>query len=113
MSELALPSTNCHTNGRTFELTTDLTRIAPLHDGSLVVLGLKLITSNYQRLKETGWANRRITHHTNRSDAAIRRYWQEWFDDRFRRHDGRGWPRATADWENRLIVRSAVTTPDS
>ncbi|GFW91514.1 hypothetical protein TNCV_3376771 [Trichonephila clavipes] len=36
--ELASPSPNYHTNG-TFELSKDLTCIAPLHGGSLVVLG--------------------------------------------------------------------------
>ncbi|GFY26049.1 HTH_Tnp_Tc3_2 domain-containing protein [Trichonephila clavipes] len=29
-------------------------------------------------LKEAGWANRRITRHMSRSNAAIRRCWQEW-----------------------------------
>ncbi|GFW65368.1 hypothetical protein TNCV_396341 [Trichonephila clavipes] len=38
-SELEPNSPNYHTNGRTFELLTDLTCIAPLHGGSLVVLG--------------------------------------------------------------------------
>ncbi|GFT82148.1 hypothetical protein TNCV_3910671 [Trichonephila clavipes] len=33
------PSPNYHTNGRTFEASTDLTCIAPLHDRSSVVLG--------------------------------------------------------------------------
>ncbi|GFV23487.1 hypothetical protein TNCV_4781981 [Trichonephila clavipes] len=36
--ELAPPSPNYHTNGRTFQLSTDLTRIAALHCGCLVVL---------------------------------------------------------------------------
>ncbi|GFU46423.1 intraflagellar transport protein 122 homolog [Trichonephila clavipes] len=59
-------------------------------------------------------ANRRITRHMGRSDAAIRRYWQERVDNsRFQRHDGSSRPRATVYREVRLIVRSAVTTPDS
>ncbi|GFX20871.1 hypothetical protein TNCV_79261 [Trichonephila clavipes] len=37
--ELAPPSPNYHTNGRTFQLSTDLTYIAALHGGSLVELG--------------------------------------------------------------------------
>ncbi|GFX62208.1 hypothetical protein TNCV_3305821 [Trichonephila clavipes] len=37
--ELAPPSPNYHTNWRTFQLSTDLTCIAALHGGSLVVLG--------------------------------------------------------------------------
>ncbi|GFV78960.1 uncharacterized protein TNCV_4347191 [Trichonephila clavipes] len=37
--ELAPLSPNYHTNGRTFELSTDLTCIAALHGGSLVILG--------------------------------------------------------------------------
>ncbi|GFX14484.1 uncharacterized protein TNCV_1616671 [Trichonephila clavipes] len=37
--ELAPPSPNYHTNGRTFQLSTDLACIAALHGGSLVVLG--------------------------------------------------------------------------
>ncbi|GFX69521.1 transposable element Tcb2 transposase [Trichonephila clavipes] len=50
----------------------------------------------------------------SRSDVAIRRCWQEWVDSgRFQRHDGSGRPRVTADREDRLIVISAVTTPDS
>ncbi|GFU30447.1 HTH_Tnp_Tc3_2 domain-containing protein [Trichonephila clavipes] len=49
-----------------------------------------------------------------RSDAAIRRCWQEWMDSgRFQHHDERSQPRATADREDRLIVRSAVTASDS
>ncbi|GFX43637.1 uncharacterized protein TNCV_510861 [Trichonephila clavipes] len=50
----------------------------------------------------------------NRRVAAIRRCWQEWVNnDRFQRHDGSGQPRATADREDRLTLRSAVTAPDS
>ncbi|GFX38160.1 HTH_Tnp_Tc3_2 domain-containing protein [Trichonephila clavipes] len=46
-------------------------------------------------------------------DSAIRRCWQEWVDrGRFQRHDGSGRSRATADREDRLIVRSAVTASD-
>ncbi|GFX53312.1 HTH_Tnp_Tc3_2 domain-containing protein [Trichonephila clavipes] len=49
-----------------------------------------------------------------RSVATIRRCWQEWGDNgRFQRHDSSGQPRATANRGNRLIVRSAVTAPDS
>ncbi|GFX89131.1 HTH_Tnp_Tc3_2 domain-containing protein [Trichonephila clavipes] len=48
------------------------------------------------------------------SDAAIRRCWQEWVaNSRFQRHEGNGRPRATADREDVLIVKSAVTAPDS
>ncbi|GFX25012.1 cytochrome P450 3A8 [Trichonephila clavipes] len=40
-------------------------------------------------LKEAGWTNRRITRFRGRSDAAIRRCWQEWMgNDRFQRQDG-------------------------
>ncbi|GFY19775.1 uncharacterized protein TNCV_4649451 [Trichonephila clavipes] len=49
-----------------------------------------------------------------RSDAVIRRCWQEWADNgRFQFHDGSGRPRATTDQEDRVIVRSGVTAPDS
>ncbi|GFT93378.1 uncharacterized protein TNCV_337431 [Trichonephila clavipes] len=49
-----------------------------------------------------------------RSDAVIRRFWQEYVDSgRFQSHDSSGRPRATADREGRLIVRSAVTVSDS
>ncbi|GFW02239.1 hypothetical protein TNCV_2383621 [Trichonephila clavipes] len=34
--ELVTPSPNYHTNGRTFQLSTDLACIAALHGGSLV-----------------------------------------------------------------------------
>ncbi|GFV92668.1 transposable element Tc1 transposase [Trichonephila clavipes] len=45
-----------------------------------------------------------------RSDAAIRKCWQEWVDcDILQHHDGSGRPRATADQEDRLIAKSAVT----
>ncbi|GFU81960.1 hypothetical protein TNCV_516411 [Trichonephila clavipes] len=45
-----------------------------------------------------------------RSDVAIRRCWQEWMENsKFQRHDGSCRLRATADWEERLTVRSAVT----
>ncbi|GFV43623.1 HTH_Tnp_Tc3_2 domain-containing protein [Trichonephila clavipes] len=54
--------------------------------------------------------NQRITRHMGRSDADIKRCCQEWIDSgRFQRHDGSCRPRATADQEDRLIVRSAVT----
>ncbi|GFW64134.1 HTH_Tnp_Tc3_2 domain-containing protein [Trichonephila clavipes] len=42
------------------------------------------------------------------------RFWQEWVDSgRFQRHDGSGRPKATADREDILTVRSAVTALDS
>ncbi|GFX32114.1 transposable element Tcb1 transposase [Trichonephila clavipes] len=51
-------------------------------------------------LKEAGSANRRIARHMCRSNAAIRRYWQERVNNsRFQRLDGSGRPRATADRE--------------
>ncbi|GFU71370.1 HTH_Tnp_Tc3_2 domain-containing protein [Trichonephila clavipes] len=65
-------------------------------------------------LKEAGWVNRRIARHMGRSDAAIRICWQEWVDNRrCMHHDGSCQPRATADRKDGLIVRSAVTAPDS
>ncbi|GFS78648.1 HTH_Tnp_Tc3_2 domain-containing protein [Trichonephila clavipes] len=49
-----------------------------------------------------------------RSDAAIRRCWQEWMENgSFQRYDGSGLPRATADVEDRLTVGSALTASDS
>ncbi|GFW31658.1 HTH_Tnp_Tc3_2 domain-containing protein [Trichonephila clavipes] len=49
-----------------------------------------------------------------RSDAAIRRCWQEWMENgRCQRHDGSGRPRAIINRQDRLIVRSAVTPLDS
>ncbi|GFV26668.1 transposable element Tc1 transposase [Trichonephila clavipes] len=48
-----------------------------------------------------------------RSDTAIRRCWQEWVENgRFQRHNSSDRPRATADQEDRLIVRLAVTALD-
>ncbi|GFU70330.1 HTH_Tnp_Tc3_2 domain-containing protein [Trichonephila clavipes] len=65
-------------------------------------------------LKEAGWATHRINRHIGRSNAVIRRCWQEWMENvRFQRHDGSGPPRATAHQEDKLIVRSAVTELDS
>ncbi|GFS82816.1 uncharacterized protein TNCV_3127661 [Trichonephila clavipes] len=57
-------------------------------------------------LKKAGWVNRRIVRHMGRSDAAIRRCWHEWANNgRFQSHDRSGRYRATADREDRLIVR--------
>ncbi|GFV58258.1 HTH_Tnp_Tc3_2 domain-containing protein [Trichonephila clavipes] len=48
------------------------------------------------------------------SDATIRRCWQEWVDsDRIQRPDGIGRPKATADREDKLTVKLAVTALDS
>ncbi|GFV41871.1 cytochrome P450 2C39 [Trichonephila clavipes] len=56
-------------------------------------------------LKEAGWTNRRIALHMERSDAIIRRCWQEWVNNgRFQSHDGSGQPRATAYQEDGLIL---------
>ncbi|GFU02414.1 HTH_Tnp_Tc3_2 domain-containing protein [Trichonephila clavipes] len=64
-------------------------------------------------LKEGGWANRKIAPHMGRSNAAIRRCWQEWVDNgRFQHHDGSGRRRTTED-QDRLIVSSVVTAHDS
>ncbi|GFW28913.1 HTH_Tnp_Tc3_2 domain-containing protein [Trichonephila clavipes] len=58
--------------------------------------------------------NRRIALHMVRSNAAIKRCWQEWVENgRFQRPDGSGRPMTTTDREDRLIVRSAVTESDS
>ncbi|GFS56436.1 HTH_Tnp_Tc3_2 domain-containing protein [Trichonephila clavipes] len=87
-----------------------------------LVAGFELITSNCQEfergriigLKEAGGTNWRIARHMGLSDTAIRRCWQEWVNNcRFQRHDGSGRPRAQADREDRLIVKSAVTAPNS
>ncbi|GFW31564.1 transposable element Tcb2 transposase [Trichonephila clavipes] len=49
-----------------------------------------------------------------RSDAVIGKCWHEWVDSgRFQRHDGSGRLRATADQEDRLFAKSAVTALDS
>ncbi|GFX47586.1 HTH_Tnp_Tc3_2 domain-containing protein [Trichonephila clavipes] len=64
--------------------------------------------------KKAGWANRRITRLKGRSDASIRRCWKERVNDvKFPCHEGSSRPLAIADWEDRLIVRSGVTAPDS
>ncbi|GFW17239.1 HTH_Tnp_Tc3_2 domain-containing protein [Trichonephila clavipes] len=50
----------------------------------------------------------------DQNDAVIRRCRQEWVDNsRFQFHDDSVRPRAAADGEDRWIVRSAVTAPDS
>ncbi|GFT98067.1 uncharacterized protein TNCV_3362731 [Trichonephila clavipes] len=105
--------------------------LSPVHGGSSVAAGSSSwhnshgIRAHYKQiseierdriigLKEAGWVNKRITCHMGRSDAAIRRCWQEWVDSsRFQRHDGSGRPKATTDRDNRLTVRSAVTALDS
>lgn len=75
--------------------------------------GFEPVTSNSRSLKEVvseeGRANRSIVCRVGRSDAAIRRCWQERADDgRFWHHKGSGRAGATADREDRAIVRSAV-----
>ncbi|GFU91213.1 hypothetical protein TNCV_4925431 [Trichonephila clavipes] len=58
-------------------------------------------------MKEAGSANRRIARRMGRSDAAIRRCWQEQVDSgRFKCNDGSSRPRQV-----KLNVRSAVTAP--
>ncbi|GFU60472.1 HTH_Tnp_Tc3_2 domain-containing protein [Trichonephila clavipes] len=65
-------------------------------------------------MKEAGWANWRIVRHMGRGDVVIRRSWQEWVGSgRFKRHDGSDGLTATTDRKDRLVVRSAVTEPDS
>ncbi|GFY02342.1 uncharacterized protein TNCV_3502241 [Trichonephila clavipes] len=74
----------------------------------------ELETGRIIGLKEVDWATWRIARHMGRSGAAIRRFCQEWVDkSKFQLHDGSGQPRATADLEDRLTVRSAVTAPYS
>ncbi|GFS53347.1 HTH_Tnp_Tc3_2 domain-containing protein [Trichonephila clavipes] len=84
--------------------------------------GFEPITSNCQEfergpiigLKETGWADRRISRNMCLSDATIRRCCQEWVDNgRFQCYDGSGRLKSTSDWEGSLTVRSAVTALDS
>ncbi|GFX88126.1 HTH_Tnp_Tc3_2 domain-containing protein [Trichonephila clavipes] len=61
-------------------------------------------------LKEAGCTNWRIALHMDRSDAAIKRCWQEWVDiGKFQRHDGSGRPRSPAEQEDWLIVGSALS----
>lgn len=65
-------------------------------------------------LKEAGWSNRRIARHLDRSDATIRRCWQEWVNHgRTQRQEGSGRPRETTEREDRSIVRAALRAPDS
>ncbi|GFW26837.1 HTH_Tnp_Tc3_2 domain-containing protein [Trichonephila clavipes] len=65
-------------------------------------------------LKELGWANRRITRHMGQNYAAFKRCSQKWVDSvKFPRLDGSGRSRASADRDDRLIAKSAVTAPDS
>ncbi|GFT32369.1 uncharacterized protein TNCV_4484031 [Trichonephila clavipes] len=55
-----------------------------------------------------------MARHMGRSDEDIRRCRQEWVDcGIFQCHDGSGRPRTTADREERLIVISTITVPDS
>ncbi|UYV62778.1 hypothetical protein LAZ67_2001908 [Cordylochernes scorpioides] len=65
-------------------------------------------------LKEAGWSNRLIARHLCRSDAAIRRCLQKWFNNgSMQRQDGSGRPRATTEREDKTIVRMAVAAPES
>ncbi|GFV05277.1 hypothetical protein TNCV_224901 [Trichonephila clavipes] len=81
----------------------------------------ELITSNCQSLKEV------VPFDRKRQVGQIEESLVIWVEEmrpledagrngwtaRFLHHDGSCRPRATADWEDRLIVRSAVTAPDS
>ncbi|GFY03363.1 hypothetical protein TNCV_1173211 [Trichonephila clavipes] len=49
--EIAPSSPNYHTNGRTFELSTDLTCIAPLHGGSFSGTELELVVLGQLRCR--------------------------------------------------------------
>ncbi|GFW65146.1 HTH_Tnp_Tc3_2 domain-containing protein [Trichonephila clavipes] len=65
-------------------------------------------------LKEAVCANRKIARRIGRLDVAIRRGWQEWVDNgRVQCQDVSGLLKATADWEDRLIVQLAIIAPDS
>ncbi|KFM74115.1 hypothetical protein X975_08501, partial [Stegodyphus mimosarum] len=64
--------------------------------------------------KEAGWSYWRISRHLSRSDATIRRCWQEWVNrGRTQRQEGSGRSRETAEREERAIVRAAHTAPDA
>ncbi|UYV64260.1 hypothetical protein LAZ67_3000095, partial [Cordylochernes scorpioides] len=74
----------------------------------------EFVTGRAIGLKEAGWSNRLIARHLCRSDAAIRRCWQKWVNNRrMQRQDGSGRPRSTTEWEDRAIVRMAVAAPES
>ncbi|KFM62726.1 Transposable element Tc1 transposase, partial [Stegodyphus mimosarum] len=63
-------------------------------------------------LKEVGWSYRRIARYLSRSDATIRRCWQEWVNcGRIQRQERSG--RETTEGEDRAIVRAALTAPDA
>ncbi|GFW35395.1 hypothetical protein TNCV_2611941 [Trichonephila clavipes] len=61
--ELAPPSSNYHTNGKTFALLTDLTCIAsPLHGRPLVVLGCELVT-RLAKIRYLDHSSTAVTHY--------------------------------------------------
>ncbi|UYV63148.1 hypothetical protein LAZ67_2003293, partial [Cordylochernes scorpioides] len=71
----------------------------------------KFETGRVIGLKEAGWSNRLIARHLCRSDAAIRRCWQEWVNNgSMQRQDGSGREERR---EERAFVRIAVAAPES
>ncbi|KFM59159.1 hypothetical protein X975_17642, partial [Stegodyphus mimosarum] len=65
-------------------------------------------------LKEVGWSYRQIARHLSRSDATIRRCWQECVNHgRTQHQEGSGRPRETTEREDQAIVRAALTAPDA
>lgn len=65
-------------------------------------------------LKIVEWSNRKITCHLSRTDATVRRYWQECANHgRTQRQESSGRLRKTIYREDRAILRSALTSPDS
>ncbi|GFS93134.1 HTH_Tnp_Tc3_2 domain-containing protein [Trichonephila clavipes] len=80
----------------------------------------KVIRAHYEQLSEFERGriielkeNRRIARHMDRSDAAIKNAGKNGENGRFQRHDVSGRPRSTADREDRLTDRLAVTVSDS
>ncbi|KFM71407.1 Transposable element Tcb2 transposase, partial [Stegodyphus mimosarum] len=63
---------------------------------------------------KANWPYRRIARHLSRSDATIRRCWQEWVNHGSTQcQEGSGRPRETTEREDRAIVRAALTAPDA
>ncbi|KFM74451.1 Transposable element Tcb2 transposase, partial [Stegodyphus mimosarum] len=77
---------------------------------------LEIIVKDWPRYggSEAGWPYWRIARHLSRSDATIKRCWQEWVNHgRTQCQEGSGRLRETTEREDRAMVRVALTAPDA
>ncbi|GFW24841.1 HTH_Tnp_Tc3_2 domain-containing protein [Trichonephila clavipes] len=63
-------------------------------------------------MKTAGWSTRRVAGQVDRSECAVRNYWEQWIsEDTHARKTGSGVTRKTTRRENRRIVWQALVDP--